>query len=136
MKTLIKVCLTTLVCALCVSAIAEDRFIIKYKLNEWQKYILSEYGGADKEKHDKLIRFLLMERLSKEQVDALSKAAGVQAQDWHSLGNGAHVIALSKDLDEKQTEQFIRNVEQDKSVEYIEVDAIIDIVGSSTHEEL
>ena len=123
MSTYVNTAITVVLFGLCMSAMAADRFIIKYKLNERQKYILSEYGGADKKKHDKLVRFLLMERLLKKQEDALSKAAGVQAEDSHSLADGAHVITLSEDLDKIQTEQFIRIVEQYNDVEFIEEDA-------------
>jgi hypothetical protein len=63
-----------------------------------------------------------MEKLSKGQLDALSKAATTQVTDSRSLANGAHVITLSEDLDETQTEQFIRNVEQYGDVDFIEED--------------
>jgi len=122
MKTFIKISLTILACGLCISAMAANRFIIKYKLNEAQISFLSAHSGADEKKAKAQIRAQMMEKISKEKIDALSKAAGVQAEDSHALATGAHVITLSEHLDEKQTEQFISNVKQDNSVEYIEED--------------
>ncbi|CAL7963461.1 hypothetical protein GAMM_40286 [Gammaproteobacteria bacterium] len=121
MKAFIKTCLMIFACGLYVSAIATNRFIIKYKPNESQTSFLLAHGGADENK----AKTEMMEKISNEKIDTLSKAVGipgVQARDSHPLATGAHVIILSKYLDEKQTEQFISTVKQDNSVEYIEED--------------
>ena len=68
-----------------------------------------------------------MEKLPKERLDALSKTANTQVEDRHSLATGAHVIVLSENLDEIQTEQFINSVEQDASIEFIEEDQVVKI---------
>jgi len=128
MNTYIKTTLTIALCGLCMSAMAVDRFAVKYKLNESQKAFLSSSSGADKKQAEELVIKELMEKLSKEQLDALSKAADVkpgtkvQVTYSHPLATGAHVITLNEDLDETQTKRFIHNVEQDNSIEFIEED--------------
>ena len=124
----IKNIIAVVLCGLCMPAMATDRFIVKYKLNETQKAFLSSHRGVDIKKAESQIRKELMEKLSKEQLDVLSKAADVkittkiQVIDSHSLATGAHVIILSEDLDAIQTEQFIHNVKQNDNIEYIEED--------------
>ncbi len=122
MNTYIKATITIILFGLCTSTMAEDRFIVKYKLSEAQKDFLSSHRGAEAKKAEARIREELMEKLSKEQLAALSAAAKVRVTDWFSLANGAHVITLSEDLDKTQTEQFIHDVEQDNYIEFIEED--------------
>ena len=128
MNAYIRSIITIALCGLYMSAMAVDRFAIKYKLNESQKTFLSSHSGADKEQAEEQVIKQLMENLSKDQLDALSKAADVkpgakvQVIYSHPLATGAHVITLSEDLDETQTEQFIHNVKQDNNVEYFEED--------------
>ncbi|CAL7963464.1 exported hypothetical protein [Gammaproteobacteria bacterium] len=120
MKAFTKISLTILACCLCMSAMAANRFIIKYKPSESQTSFLE--AAVDKKKAEAEIRAQMMEKISNEKIDALSKAVGipgVQAKESHPLATGAHVIILSNQLDEKQTEQFISTVKQDTSVEYI-----------------
>lgn len=124
MNKYIKTIVTIALCGLCIPVMAADRFIIKYKLSESQKAFLSSHTGADAKEAKAKIREELMQKLSKEQLDALSATAKAQVTDSHSLANGAHVIKLSKDLDEKQTEQFIHDVEQYNNIEFIEEDKI------------
>ena len=125
MKIFIKISLTILACSLCMSAMAANRFIIKYKPNESQTSFLLEHEGADKKKARAHIRTQMMEgKISNEKRDVLSTASRVRAKHSHSLATGAHVITLSEHLDKKQTEQFISNVKQDNSVEYIVEDKI------------
>ncbi len=128
MNMYVKTVFTIVLCISCMTAIAADRFIVKYKLSESQKAFLASHAGADAKEARAKIRKELRERLSNEQIDALSKAAEVkeavkiQATDWHSLGDGAHVIILSEDLSEAQTEKFINNVSQYNDIESIEED--------------
>ena len=125
MKTFIKTGLIIFTCGLCMSAMAANRFIVKYKPTEAQTSYLLARSGIDEKKAKAQIREQMMERISKEKVDALSRAAGVQVKDSHAIATGAHVIILNGHLDEKQTEQFIRNVKQDNSIEYIEEDLVV-----------
>jgi hypothetical protein len=124
MKTFVKISLIIFMCCVCAPAIAASRFIIKYKPNEAQAAFLLAHRGIDEKWAKAQIRVQMMGNLSQEKIDVLSKAAGAQAKDFQALCTGSHVIMLSKDLDEKQTRQFIRNVQQDNSVEYIEEDKI------------
>ena len=109
----LKTCIITALIASywsCLVATAADRFIIKYKLSDTQNAYLSE-----------------------EQLAALSKAANnVQVIELQPLATGAHVIALDKDLDEAKTKKFIRNVEQDSSIDYIEENEIIKIAEANS----
>lgn len=113
MKTFIKISLTVIACCgLCTSAMAANRFIVKYKT-----------VGTP----------------SQEQLDALSKAAAaivadVKASCRNTLGTGAQVIILSKKLDRKQIEQFISSVKQDKSIAYIEEDRIMQTTEEKPNE--
>ena len=135
MNTYIKTTIAIVLFSLCIPTMAANRFIVKYKLNESQLAFLSSHSGVDAKAAKEKIREELMEKLSKEQLDVLSKAVDklntlstankIQVTDSHSLGTGAHVIKLSEDLDKTQTEQFIHNVEQDNSIEFIEEDKIV-----------
>ncbi len=119
MKPNFKIISILIMCGISVQAMATNRFIIKYKPNATQAAFLLAHQGVDKKKAEEYVREQLMWPLSQEKIDALSKAAGVQAKDFMSIATGAHVIILTKDLNEKQTEQFIRIVQQDNSVAYI-----------------
>ena len=92
MNTHIKIVFTSILFSLCIPAMAADKFIVKYKLNESQKVFLSSHSGADAKGARAKIREELMRRLSKEQLDALSAAAKTQVTCSRSLANGAHVI--------------------------------------------
>lgn len=124
MNMYIKTIFTIVLCSSCMTAIAADRFIVKYRLSESQKAFLSSHAGVDAKAAKAKIREELMQSLSKEQLDALSTAAKAQVTNSRSLANGAHVITLNKNLDEKQTEQFIHDVEQYNDIEFIEEDKI------------
>ena len=128
MNTYIKTIITLIMFSLCTTTMAANRFIVKYKLNESQKSFLSSHSGDDAKEARAKIREELMEKLSKEQLDALSVVAKVQVTYSRPLANGAHVITLSKDLDETQTEQFINTVEQCNDIEFIEEDKIQQIM--------
>lgn len=99
MKTFIRLCLSIIACSLGVSAMATNRFIVKYKQNKFQ--------------------------VAEKKIGELLKKIGVQVENSYVLPTGAHVIILNKDLDKKQTEQFINSFKQDDSIEYIEEDQII-----------
>ncbi len=126
---------TIAICYSCTSTLAADRFIVKYKLSESQKKILSLHGNLDS---NEAISTELRKKLSAEQLDVLSKSANeanalssitnIRTTDLRSLTSGSHVIILSEDLDEIQTDRFIRIVEQDNSIEYIEEDAELHIL--------
>ena len=131
MNAYIKIIITIALSSLCISTMAANTFIVKYKLTESQKAFLSFHSGSDSKKTEAKIRAELAKDLSLEQLDALSKAADVKidskgtkirATDSYPLAIGAHVITLSEDLDKIQTKQFISNVEQNSDVEYIEED--------------
>ena len=122
MKTFVKISLAVFMCSLCTSLFAAHRFIIKYKPTPAQSFFLLAHHGSEEARE--LIRVQMMEKLSREKVDALSRAAGVKARDSHPIATGAHVIILSEDLDRKKTEHFIHNVKKNNSVEYIEEDQL------------
>lgn len=124
MNTYIKNAITTILFGLCMPTMAADTFIVKYKLNETQKAFLSSQGVTDTKRVNAKTRELLMEKLSKERLDALSAAAETQVTDLRSLATGAHVIKLSQDLNEIQTEQFINSVKQYNDIDFIEENKI------------
>lgn len=135
-------------CSLCISTMAESRFIVKYKLSEAQKASLLD----NSENIEEQIRKQLMEKeLSHEQLRALSIVASnvvanidtlptannidkadidtvstaindIQIEYLYPLATGAHVIALNKNLDRARTIKFINKVGQFDDVEYIEED--------------
>jgi hypothetical protein len=125
MNAYIKIIIAVILCGLYMSVMAGNTFIVKYKLSEYQRSLLSDnkINGAIEEQ----IISKLVESLSNEQLAALSAAAQAQVRDWYPLGTGAHVITLDKNLDKEQTTKFINNVEQFNDIEYIEEDMVAKI---------
>ena len=128
--------ITIALSGLFTSALAQDRFIVKYKLTKSQEDYLSSHRGADKKEAEEKIRKELMKKFSETQLAALSMAtnkitglsAEIKVNDAHSLATGAHVIRLSEDLDKTQSEELIKNVLQDNSVDYIGEDLLLQLI--------
>jgi hypothetical protein len=117
-KTIVAITL----CGLCMSVMAGNRFIVKYKLDEYQRSLLSDndVDGTIEEQ-------ILAEPISNERLAALSAAAQTEVKDWHFSAMGAHVIILSKYLTEEQTTKFINDVKQFDDIEYIEEDKMVEL---------
>lgn len=116
-------------CGCYLSAAAADRFLIHFKLNEERRAVLRRsHPKAGAREHEVLVTKELKKKLHTEQLAALSAAATkakgqkIEITDLRLVGGrGTHVILLSEDLDENQTEQFLKEVESMEQVESIEV---------------
>jgi serine protease len=116
-----RTCLTLVCCSFTSLSVATDRFIIKYKPTPAQSKSLAS-GGMQPQK--------AMEQMSKPlstvHKKELSKLAdGLYIYEVNQIATGAHVIILSKDLNPVETKNFIKKVEEQPDVEYIEEDRIL-----------
>ena len=118
----------------CLSTMAAEKFIVKYKLTEDQKTNLQRSNpNISTQEFKALIAEELMKKLSTEQLAALSAAATkakgktsepIEVMDLRPVGGGgAHVILLGEDLDKSQTERFIEEVKKIDLIENIEENA-------------
>ena len=132
MNSYLKIMAAIALCSCYSATMAEDEFIVIRSLTDAQRILLTTNDGVDaqaRQAQDQ-VREELIAKLSLEQLESLSAAAAkatgkipeaIQVTESRSLTNGAHIITLSEDLDEYQTEQFIEDVFQNKGIEVIAV---------------
>lgn len=115
-------------CCLSMLANAENRFIIKYKPTESQSKQLAA-GGIQA----KIARVSMASPLSKAQINTLSHIQNnASVTEINQIATGAHVIITSKNLNQEQTDSFIKQVKQQQDVEYIEVDQLLQPVSNAS----
>ena len=130
MNKYLKIIVTVALCGCCLSAMASAKFILEYKLSEEQRNaLIAAHPTANSEEINMLIAKELIKKLSQEKIDALVAAANkvkgnslekIQIIHSGAVGNSAHVITLSEDLNKEQTQQFINEVARFGNVASIE----------------
>lgn len=115
-----KIGLVLISCCVYTTTMAANRFIIKYKPTEPQARLLAKGG-----KSAKTARAQMIQPLSRSKLAKLSNISGSHVTELHAIATGAHVIILDKDLNPEQTQELIKNIEQDSNIAYIEEDRLL-----------
>jgi serine protease len=124
-----KICLALICINLIKLALAADRFIVKYKPTAAQSKMLVQ-GGAS----SKIAIEQMQKPLSRARLKSLSNfASGIDIQEINQMATGAHVIILNKNLNEKETANFMHSVKEESGIDYIEKDQILKPVKVSSN---
>ena len=129
MKKCMKTIALIVLCSVCLPVAAANRFIIMYKLSKSQEVFLANKSGADKYNAEEQMRICSLRDSLREKEDSLQLAVSfvddVSVVSVSVKGDGSGLVLLDADLNEEQTKQFIKKVEQDSKVESIQEDTIM-----------
>ncbi|MCC2624486.1 MAG: hypothetical protein K0R14_359 [Burkholderiales bacterium] len=116
-----RTCFALVYYSLASLSVATDRFIIKYKPTPAQNKSLAK-GGAEAQKTMEQINNPLSIVHKKE----LAKLAnGINVYEVNQVATGGHVIIINRDLNPVETKNFIKKVEEQPEIEYIEEDRVL-----------
>ncbi|MFN8770968.1 MAG: S8 family serine peptidase [Neisseriaceae bacterium] len=115
--------LMLLILGLCtgVSAVANERLIIKYKETQVQINQIKSGKMTKKQVIQQMMIPLSTSSLSR----IKAYANNISVIEVNQVANGAHVIELQKKLIESELKLIINRIKSDPSIEYVEVDRVL-----------